>query len=184
MKKLNVLMAMVSISTLLFSGCGDKTDQENAKSPEANKTTSQASASKDAVQKQKRVLQRKKVTDKEAAKLLLAQTREMMELVGMPKSAINDKMSPLEMDVRDHENNLSTVVTGLRIGLERQGMEPCVSENNEVLHVKTGYEKVVMEYAKSRNQVGTDMLAMVFAFRSLPEDEQKEAAEKLEKMMK
>ena len=173
-------MSIISTSMLLLSGCGDNSGPTNTGNSEAVNATSK---SPDKPSK-KAPPPRKKVSDKEAAKLLLAQTREMMELVGMPKSAINDKMFSLEMDVRDNENNLPTVVKGLRRALDDQGQEPCVSERNEVLHVKTEYEKVVLEYAKSRNQDGTDLTAIVFAFRSLPEDEQKEAAEKLEKLMK
>jgi len=128
--------------------------------------------------------QRRKVSDKEAARLLLDQLRESMEISGLPKSKVNEKMFPLEIDVRDHENNLPLIVKGLQKGIVDNAWEPCVSEEYEVLHVKTPHEKTVLEYAKSRNQIGTDLAQLVFAFRALSEAEQEDAAAKLARLMK
>ena len=171
------VLAMICVLTI--AGCGN-----NAKSEEA-KTASKKIEEKQAVKTVKKTPPpRKKVSDKEAAKLLLAQMREWMELSGLPKSRVDSKMVDIEMDVRNNKNNMSTVVLGLRKGFVDNALEPCVSENNEVMHIKTPHEKVVLEYAKSRNQVGTDLVQMVFAFRAMSEDEQKEAADKLAKLMK
>ena len=174
MKKLEILVVILSASVLLFSGCGDK-----AKTVETAKP-----ALKDVAEKQKATTPRKKVSDKEAVELLLAQYREAFEIAGFTKSKINEKMLDLEVAVRDRENNVTEAVRQLRKALKSDSFEPCVSENNELIHIKTEYEKVVLKYAETRGLRHLDRSEMVFAFRSLPKDEQRESAEKLAKLMK
>lgn len=172
---------LAALMAVMIMGCGEK---ESTAPSDENKATSPTSATaKGEKPRKKAPVARKKVSDEEAARLLLAQNREMMELVGMPQSMVNDKMRPLERDFRKLKNKPSDFVFMARLSLERQGIEPCVSEANELLHVKTEHEKTVMKYSDSRNIVGTEMLQLVFAFRAMSEDEQKDAADKLAKLM-
>lgn len=183
MKKL-LMFGVALACAILVTGCGKDSNTTKANATSKNVESQKVEPKQSVKRVKKAPPPRKKVSDKEAAKLLLAQMREWMELSGLPKSRVDSKMFDIEMDVRNNENNMSTVVSGLRKGFVDQVLEPCVSENNEVMHIKTPYEKVVLEYAKSRNQVGTDLVQMVFAFRAMSEDEQKEAADKLAKLMK
>ena len=84
----------VIVCVVTIVGCGKDTKSEGAK-PATKKVEE-----KRPMKTVKKVPPaRRKVSDKEAAKLLLAQMREWMELSGLPKSRVDSKMFELEMDV-------------------------------------------------------------------------------------
>ena len=184
MKKL-MMLGVALACAIPLTGCGK--ESQNTKVNPTSKNV-QTPRDKTSVKTAKKAPPpRKKVSDKEAAQLLLAQNRDMMELIGMPKSQVDNAMYKLEVGVRENESNLPGVIGDLKTMLSYRGLQPCISDDGELIHVKTPYEKVVIEYAKSRHLVdmtGTGIPELVFNFRAMSEDDQKEAADKLAKLMK
>ena len=197
MKKL-LMLGVALACAALATGCGNSNEKvENAPKSEEAKPASKAIEEKQPVKTveakqpvktvKKTLPPRKKVSEKEAVELLLAQNRDMMDLLGMPKSQVDNAMRKLELGVRKNKSNLPGVIEDLKTMLSYRGLQPCISDDGELIHVKTPYEKVVIEYAKSRNLVGmtgTDIPEMVFNFRAMSESDQEDAAEKLKQLMK
>ena len=173
MKRLTVSCVALACATIL-TGCGDK-------SAGASERTASEATSKEALKPRKKALPRKKVSVNDATKILLAQMREWMELVGLSQSYINRKMFDIETDLEKVPKESRPLA--LYKLLKAENLNPCLSEEMETMHLKTSHEKVLMEYAKDRQVDGKWRARMVFEFRSLPEDEQEESAGKLAKLM-